>query len=209
MALLGVFGIALLIWLVGGTWMLIHAARHPRGGAAAHALASSQPIDIDAAGLTGTSWIMRTRDGLDLPVMDIEGSGKGPVVVLIHSWAEAPLTMLPRASELAQTSTRILIPTLRGHDGADGACSLGPMEVSDLEVLLHTLDTSSIVIEATGFGALIAAGCKGDNRVESMRLADPWDGRGHGLRRILNAQGIPAWPIASLASLLWPDRYRT
>jgi hypothetical protein len=75
-----------------------------------------------------------------------------------------------------------------------------------LEVLLHTLDASAIDIEATGFGALIAAGCKGDSRVESMRLADSWDGRGHGLRRILNAQGIPAWPIASLASLLWPDR---
>ncbi len=201
MALLGVFGIAAGLWLAGGVWMLLRRAARPPAGAAAHALARGLPIDMESAELQGSVWMLRTADGLDLPVWDIQGGGEGPVTILMHDWGEAPLTMLPRASALIESTERIVIPTMRGHDGGPGRNSLGSREAADLGCLLDVLGVEGCAIEGRGLGAAAARSVQGDPRVAESRLEDPWlDGR-DGLRRILRGWGFPAWPIAHVAAV--------
>jgi len=203
MELLAVFGIAAGLWAVGGVWLLICRARRPAGGAAASALARGLPIDLESAGLSGTIWTLRTADGLDLPVWDVDGHGEGPTTILLHDWGGAPLVMLPRAAAVAETSGRVILPTMRGHDGAGGGCSLGPREVDDLRRLLDVLDLDVCELEGSGLAASVVLHVQGDSRVSTARLDDPWPSRRDGLGRILRGWGFPAWPIVPLAAAVW------
>ena len=206
MGLLGLFVLALMIWLVAGVWSLLRLARRPPSGAAATALASGAPIDLESAGLEGEIWMLQASDGVDLPVYDIQGAGEDPIVLVFHDWGEAPLTMFDRASELAKTAQRVVLPTLRAHDAAGGRCTLGSREITDGETLLDTLDQNGVVLEGRGLGGRIARALRDHQRVVTARVEDPWIDRRDGLRRILARQGMPAVPIASLAGWVWPER---
>jgi len=204
MGVIVLLAVAAVVWVGVGVVALRRLAQRPPGGAAAAAVASGAPIDAESAGLTGEVWLLRTRDGLDLEVLDIAGGGDGLVAVLIHDWGEAPLTMLPRAVALASERRRILIPSLRGHEGGGGRCSLGLHEVGDVERLLETLDGSPVAIEGAGLGGLVAQSLRETDGVAQVDVVDPWRDRRDGLRRILKSRGMPMWPVGSVASILWP-----
>jgi len=201
MGLIGLFGVAAAMWIVGGVWVLLRRAGHPPAGAAGAALAAGQPLDPTDADLPWQRWLVRTSDGLDLPVWDIAGDGAAATAVLVHDWGEAPLTMIGRALELSATTRRILIPCLRGHDGAAGACSLGPREADDLARLLETIDCDDVRLEGSGLGGFIVESAREASPVSHVRSVEPWDSQSDGLRRILAASGFPAFPIATVAGL--------
>ncbi|HCA39529.1 MAG: hypothetical protein QF781_03295 [Phycisphaerales bacterium] len=200
MGLLILFAVAAALWIIGGVWVLLHKAKHPPAGAAGLALAAGEPIDPIEAGLSWERWLLRTRDGLDLPVWDIAGEGNGGVVVLVHDWGEAPLSMLPRASELVPEVSRILIPCLRGHDGVAGACGLGSREVEDLRRLLDEIAEEDVRLEGAGLGGWIVEHTRDAPSVNHVMSTDPWADSSDGLRRILASSGFPAFPIATVAS---------
>jgi pimeloyl-ACP methyl ester carboxylesterase len=201
MGLLGLFLIAVTAWLVIGCVALTRHAKRPPGGAAGRALAAGAPIDPSEVGLNWEQWSLRTRDGLDLPVWDITGEGESGVVLLIHDWSEAPLTMLDRAGELVPHVQRIVVPCLRGHDGAAGACSLGPAEQRDVSDLLEVLGEEDVTLEGAGFAGLIAEALRGNAHVCKVCVSEPWSGAGDALRRIARKRGVPAFPIATLVSM--------
>ncbi|MCP4837942.1 MAG: hypothetical protein GY894_01080 [Planctomycetes bacterium] len=199
MGLLGLFLIAVVLWLVIGCAALMRYAKRPPGGAAGRALAAGNPLDPDEAGMNCERWLLRTRDGLDLPVWDISGDGDGAVTVLVHNWGDAPLSMLERARELLPSTQRILIPCLRGHDGAPGACSLGPLEVNDFGRLLETIGCHDVRLEGAGLGGWIIEQVADLPSVAIVTSTDPWIHPSEGYRHILSDKGIPAFPLATVA----------
>jgi pimeloyl-ACP methyl ester carboxylesterase len=199
MGLIGLFAVAAAIWIAGGVWVLLRKAKHPPAGVAGAAVAAGEPLDPTEAGLSWERWVLRTSDGLDLPVWDISGEGEDDVVVLVHDWGAAPLSMLQRAGALMPTVKRILIPCLRGHDGASGACSLGPREADDLGRLLETIDEDRVRLEGVGLGGWIVEHVRDAPTAAHVTSANPWIDQPDGLRRILRASGFPAFPIATVA----------
>ncbi len=200
MGLLGLFLIAAAAWLIIGCGVLIRQAKRPPGGAAGRALAAGDPLDPSEAGFRWDRWFLRTEDGLDLPVWDIAGDGDIGVVVLVHDWGEAPLSMLSRACVLVPESRRILIPCLRGHDGAAGACSLGPRELGDVLRLLETINEPDLRLEGMGLGGWIVESAADSPGVSHVSSRDPWTRPSEGYRRILRRVGVPAFPLATIAS---------
>ncbi len=202
MGLLILFAVAAALWIIGGVWVLLRRAGHPPAGAAGAALAAGAPIDPTEANLSWERWVFRTDDGLDLPVWDVSGEGDGGVVVLVHDWGEAPLSMLARAGELAPDVKRILIPCLRGHDGAAGACSMGPREVEDLQRLLDAIAEGDVRLEGAGLGGWIVDHARAAPSVTHVNSTDSWANPSDGLGRILAASGFPAFPIATIPAWL-------
>ncbi|MDP7028647.1 MAG: alpha/beta hydrolase [Phycisphaerales bacterium] len=206
MGLVGLFAVAIAVWILGGVWFTLRLAGRPPGGAAASAMSAGAPIDLESAGLRGRVWVLQADAGIGLEVMDIEGHGAGPVLVLVHDWGDAALTLLPHAVDAAETHRRVLLPALRGHEGGGGRCSLGPAEVRDVRLLLETAGSPESVLEGWGLGGRVALDASDAEGVADVRDHGAWSGRRDGIRRILSSRGIPMWPVGWLASWLWPER---
>lgn len=196
--------LALIAWVVLGSWGLAHRATQPPGGSMGRALARGLPVDPGEAGLSWTDDSYSAADGLQLPLWRIEGDDPhGEVLIVLHDWGQSPIDALHDLDADRSGRREILLPTLRGHDAAPGRCTLGRRETCDLRALLGGID-GDVVLKGQGLGGLIALHCGEAPGVIDVTATDPWTDRGDGLRRVLRALGQPAFPFAWTARILLP-----
>jgi non-heme chloroperoxidase len=94
---------------------------------------------------------VHTKDGAELAVWDVAGSGPdAPVVVLSHGWACGHETWIPVARRLHERGDRVVLYDQRGH----GVSTRGTAPL-DTETLAHDLEA---VLEATDVRDAILAG---------------------------------------------------
>jgi pimeloyl-ACP methyl ester carboxylesterase len=101
--------------------------------------------------------ILRTPDGAELAVWDLEGDGPGaPVVVLPHCWGCTHEIWVPVARRLREQGHRVVLYDQRGH----GASTRGtaPLAVEtlahDLAHVLETQDVSDVVLAGHSMGGM-------------------------------------------------------
>ena len=95
--------------------------------------------------------IVRTRDGAELAVWDLEGSGPdAPTVVLPHCWGCSHEIWVPVARRLRDEGYRVVLYDQRGH----GASTRGTAPLV-IETLAHDFET---VLEATDVRDAVLAG---------------------------------------------------
>ena len=94
---------------------------------------------------------MRTPDGAQLAVWDLEGDGPdAPVVVLPHCWGCSHEIWLPVARRLREQGYRVVLYDQRGH----GASTRGTAPLA-IDTLAHDL---AAVLEATDVRDVVLAG---------------------------------------------------
>ena len=94
---------------------------------------------------------MRTPDGAELAVWDLEGDGPdAPVVVLPHCWGCSHEIWLPVARRLRAQGFRVVLYDQRGH----GASTRGTAPLA-IETLAHDL---TAVLDATDVRDVVLAG---------------------------------------------------
>ena len=193
-----------LVWLVLGTWGLVRLATRPPAVSLGAALAHGRPTDPGDVGCTWAETMLRTNDGINMPMWCIDGGdAAGPTIVDLHDWGRSPVAQLRDLVDIAKDARTVILPTLRGHAQGTGRCSLGPRETADLRVLLATL-SGDIVLQGTGLGGLVVQACRNEPNVIDVRLDEPWADQGDGLKRILKSRGQVAFPFASLARICLP-----
>jgi non-heme chloroperoxidase len=95
--------------------------------------------------------VVRTPDGAQLAVWDIEGDGPdAPVVVLPHCWGCSHEIWLPVARRLKEQGFRVVLYDQRGH----GASTRGTAQLT-IETLAHDL---TAVLDATDVRDAVLAG---------------------------------------------------
>jgi non-heme chloroperoxidase len=95
--------------------------------------------------------VVRTPDGAELAVWDLEGDGTdAPVVVLPHCWGCSHEIWLPVARRLREQGFRVVLYDQRGH----GASTRGTSPLA-IETLAHDL---TAVLEATDVRDAVLAG---------------------------------------------------
>jgi non-heme chloroperoxidase len=95
--------------------------------------------------------VVRTADGAQLAVWDLEGDGPdAPVVVLPHCWGGSHEIWLPVARRLREHGHRVVLYDQRGH----GASTRGTAPLA-IETLAHDL---AHVLEARDVGDAVLAG---------------------------------------------------
>jgi non-heme chloroperoxidase len=95
--------------------------------------------------------VVRTPDGAQLAVWDLEGDGSGaPVVVLPHCWGCSHEIWLPVARRLREQGARVVLYDQRGH----GASTRGTSPLT-VETLAHDL---TAVLDATDVRDVVLAG---------------------------------------------------
>ena len=95
--------------------------------------------------------VVRTPDGAQLAVWDLEGGGPdAPIVVLPHCWGCSHEIWLPVARRLREQGSRVVLYDQRGH----GASTRGTAPLT-IETLAHDL---TAVLEATDVHDAVLAG---------------------------------------------------
>jgi pimeloyl-ACP methyl ester carboxylesterase len=95
--------------------------------------------------------IVRTRDGAELAVWDLEGAVAGaPVVVLPHCWGCSHEVWVPVARRLREEGYRVVLYDQRGH----GVSTRGTAPIT-IEILAHDLEA---VLEETDVRDAVLAG---------------------------------------------------
>jgi non-heme chloroperoxidase len=101
--------------------------------------------------------IVRTSDGAELALWDLEGDGPdAPVVVLPHCWGCSHEIWLPVARRLRSQGFRVVLYDQRGH----GASTRGtaPLAVEtlahDLEAVLNATDVRNVVLAGHSMGGM-------------------------------------------------------
>jgi non-heme chloroperoxidase len=95
--------------------------------------------------------VVRTPDGAQLAVWDLEGGGPdAPVVVLPHCWGCSHEVWLPVARRLREQGSRVVLYDQRGH----GASTRGTAPLT-IETLAHDL---TAVLDATDAHDVVLAG---------------------------------------------------
>jgi pimeloyl-ACP methyl ester carboxylesterase len=95
--------------------------------------------------------VVRTQDGAQLAVWDLEGDGPdAPVVVLPHCWGCSHEVWLPVTRRLKEQGFRVVLYDQRGH----GASSRGTAQLT-IETLAHDL---TAVLDATDVRDAVLAG---------------------------------------------------
>src|SRR6202453_1016476 len=95
--------------------------------------------------------IVRTPDGAQLAVWDLEGGGPDtPIVVLPHCWGCSHEIWLPVARRLREQGSRVVLYDQRGH----GASTRGTAPLT-IETLAHDL---TAVLDATDVRDVVLAG---------------------------------------------------
>ena len=95
--------------------------------------------------------VVRTPDGAQLAVWDLEGGGPdAPVVVLPHCWGCSHEIWLPVARRLREQGSRVVLYDQRGH----GASTRGTAPLT-IETLAHDL---TAVLDATDVHDVVLAG---------------------------------------------------
>ncbi len=148
--------------LLGGTLAAGAAAgaayrRHAANGATTWGLASEAddgPLSLGWGDLVTTRPVhrtVRTPDGAQLAVWDLEGDGPdAPVVVLPHCWGGSHEIWVPVARRLREQGHRVVLYDQRGH----GTSSRGTAPLA-VDTLAHDL---SAVLEATDVRDAVLAG---------------------------------------------------
>lgn len=206
MGLILLLTIAALFLLWTGVAVILHAARHPARDGIGRALAHERPTDPEQIGLEADSWMLRTVDGLDLPVWDFQTGLDGPTVLWLHDWGGSQLGLLPRISAWAKWCGRIVTFDARGHGDATGACGLGHAEAEDLKAVLDRIGDEPLVLAGEGLGGVVAlnAVMRGDVEPLGVFVLDPFVLGSDRFRRDLRASGHHVFPVADLALIiLW------
>jgi non-heme chloroperoxidase len=101
--------------------------------------------------------VIRTRDGAQLAVWELEGDGPdAPTVVLPHCWGCSHEIWIPVARRLREQGHRIVLYDQRGH----GASTRGtaPLAVDtlahDLEAVLEAIDARDVVLAGHSMGGM-------------------------------------------------------
>jgi hypothetical protein len=197
--------IALLAWIVLGTWGLVRLAKQPPAVSIGIALAHDRPTDPGEARCTWSDIELRTNDGLALPMWRVDGdSPTGPTLIVLHDWGSSPVAHLDELAALTQHASVVLMPTLRGHASQTGRCSLGPRELDDVATLLATID-GDVVIHGTGLGGLLAKRLQGTSAVTQVVVHRPWANAQEGISLMLTQRGQIAFPFAWLARICLPS----
>lgn len=188
-------------------------ALHPRRRTVSWALANGTPADpaaLDPSPKRWRAWTVRTPDGAELPVWEIDGGvADGPIVVIVHGWGRSRWDSLRRATPLLAIASKFILPDLRGHGEASGHTRLGCLEVDDLRHMLERVDASRatpIVLMGHSMGAGIviraAADMGPDSGISGVVALAPYERVVTPIAARLHHRAMPTWPFASLAVLL-------
>ena len=101
--------------------------------------------------------IVRTPDGAELALWDLEGDGPdAPVVVLPHCWGCSHEIWLPVARRLRSEGFRVVLYDQRGHGASTRGTS--PLAVEtlahDLEAVLEATDVRDVVLAGHSMGGM-------------------------------------------------------
>jgi non-heme chloroperoxidase len=101
--------------------------------------------------------VVRTPDGAQLAVWDLEGDGPdAPVVVLPHCWGCSHEIWLPVARRLREQGARVVLYDQRGHGASTRGTS--PMTVEtlahDLTAVLDATDVRDVVLAGHSMGGM-------------------------------------------------------
>jgi len=203
-------------------------ALRPRRRTVSWALANGTPADPEALGLSREQWrewSVRSADGLELPVWELDGAeSAGPIVVIVHGWGRSRWDSLRRVPSLLSFASKIVLPDLRGHGEAPGRTRLGAVEVDDLRRLLdqlHTSNATRVILIGHSMGASIVLRCalsmlQRDRapssglssaplvvpRIAGVMALAPYDRVVTPIAARLRLRALPRWPFASLAVAL-------
>lgn len=173
-------------------WMLTHPPRRTYASALARGR-PGDPSELERP-LAFETWSFRSRD-LDLPVWDIRGElPSGPLVILIHGWADSRIGALARIPYLAPLASRIIAWDLPGHGEAPSSTRLGTAEVDDLLALIEHLgpDTRPAVYGwSLGAGVAIAAAAR-TSAISAVIAESPYRYPETPAGNVLRARGLPA-----------------
>lgn len=189
------FALGLLLLYIGivayTAWMLTHPPRRTYATALARNR-PGEPTELDSPRQFET-WAFRSRN-LELPVWDIKGDApSGPVVILIHGWADSRIGALARVPHLVPLASRILALDLPGHGEAPSITSLGTAEVDDILALIEHIGPESRPILhgwSLGAGIALAAAARSD-AVAGVIAESPYRFAHTPARNVLRARGYP------------------
>lgn len=181
-------------------WLLTHPPRRGYAFAVARGLPGDpSELIVPGRGHTPfTEWTF-TSHGAALPVWDIPADDpRGPIVILVHGWADSRVTSLQRVPALLAGASRVLIPELPGHGDAPGICRLGAREHEDVLALIDTLGHGDdpvrypIVVMGFSMGAGIAlAAAAASARISSVVAEAPYRLPFTPARNVLALRGLP------------------
>jgi pimeloyl-ACP methyl ester carboxylesterase len=178
-------------------WMLTHPPRRTY----AAAVARGRPGDPSELALPRRfeTWTLE-HAGLRLPVWDIPGDDPaGPVVVLIHGWADSRIGGLARIGALAPVASRVILWDLPGHGIAPGTCSLGLHELEFFRQLIATVRGGGdaraelpLVLFGWSLGAGLAlAAAAGGPSIAAVIAESPYRLPATPARNVLRARALP------------------
>lgn len=186
-------GLALLI-----AAMILYTARTltcPPRRTYANAVARGRPGDPSelASPHTFDCWSFRSGRH-EFPVWDVPcDNPDGPVVILIHGWADSRIGGLARLPFLSSAASRVILWDLRGHGDAPDICRLGTAEVDDVTALIDHLQLKAPPVLfgwSLGAGVALAAA----SRAAAVIAESPYRFADTPARNVIRARGLP-WQL--------------
>jgi uncharacterized protein len=184
----------LLLWagMVAATaWMLTHPPRRTYASAVARAR-PGDPSELDE-GRPFETWTFHSR-GTAFPVWDIPGDApSGPIIILIHGWADSRIGGLARVPCLALLASRLILFDQRGHGETPGISRLGTAEADDVLALLdHLGRTACPVLFGWSMGAGVALAAAAQHPAIAAVIAEsPYRFADTPARNVLKGRGMP------------------
>lgn len=230
LALLAV-SLALLIAVV--TAVMVRVMARPPRRTAGNAIARGNPTDPREAGASSFETItVSADDGVPIEVWIAEGGDRdGPVVILLHGWADSRFGSLLWQPAIAPIASRVVLYDLRGHgDALHQRFEWGRCESDDLlrvaRAVRERAPERPIVVMGLSMGAMIAIdaaapapgrgeGNGGDVVIDAVIADSPFAVPGEVIGRMCKVMRLPSWPMTPLAvallSLRWPGfgKFRT
>lgn len=202
-------GLAIALAAAIAVMSIVWEALHPRRRCMAWALANDSADDPTALGCSADQWRfwpVRTHDGVEFPVWDLDGhTPSGPIVIIVHGWGRSRWDSLRRAPHFLTLASRVVLPDLRGHGEAGGRTRLGAIEADDLVTLMDLLDPSRttpmvLVGHSMGAGVVIRAALK--RPIAGVIALAPYERVVTPISARLFLRALPVWPFAGAAVAL-------
>jgi pimeloyl-ACP methyl ester carboxylesterase len=184
--------------------VLVRPPRRTVGGAVARGL----PTDPAEAGAEYERRTVRDADGRPIEVWLVEGEApRGPVIVLLHGWADGRLGELLWLPALRPVASKLVLYDQRGHgESPHKRCTWGRFETEDalgvIEWLHREVAAGPVVLMGQSMGAGIAVRAAvraGAERVGAVVTDSPFRRPREIVSRTVRRRGLPAWPLVPLA----------
>jgi pimeloyl-ACP methyl ester carboxylesterase len=205
--LLILLGAAALIWMliisIGIAWSIARPARVTE----AWAMARQLPADPGEASLDFEEAHFTDADGVGRPVWLIEGRrDDGPILLMLHAWAESRINMLQWAIKLQPTCGAMALFDRRGH----GECPHPAdrqfhRECEDVGRLITWLGqrypNRPIVLLGSSQGAVVAVLAALGGGVDGVIADSPYRYVLDPIRRVVRARRLPTLGTVELAAV--------